>query len=189
MDILLTRRLELVPITLPMVEAVFAGRRDEAERIAGANLPEKWPGRALVEQAFCCPIDHLRREPESHLWGGRLMISRAAPRVVVGSVIVSSHPDDGTVEIGYGVENASQGRGSATEAVRAVVEWALVQPGVKRVTATTFPWHSASLRVIEKAGMRKSATREHDLLGEMLVFEIVPEMLAKSPVTDLSSSP
>jgi ribosomal-protein-alanine N-acetyltransferase len=187
MSPLLTRRLELVPITLPLVEAVFAGRRDEAERLAGAPLPEKWPGRQLVEQAFCCPIDHLRREPESHLWGGRLMISRAAPRIVVGSVIVSSHPDDGTVEIGYGVEGASQGRGYATEAVRAVVEWALAQRGVKRVTATTFPWHTASLRVIEKAGMRKSHTREHDMLGEMFVYEIVPSMLAAASLRDLSS--
>lgn len=178
MEVLITKRLLLIPITLPLVEAVFAGRREEAERLAGAPFPEKWPGRQLVEQAFCCPIDHLRREPESHLWGGRLLIARApAARSVVGSVIVSSHEDEGRVEIGYGVEQGSQGRGLATEAVAAVTHWALAQPGIRRVTATTFPWHTASLRVISKVGMKQVGTTEHDLLGEMLVFEVERHML------------
>jgi RimJ/RimL family protein N-acetyltransferase len=179
MEPLFTRRLELAPITLPLVEAVLAGRRDHAEQLAEARFPEAWPGRALIERAFCCPVDKLREDPASHLWGGRLMIARGGERVVVGSVIVNGPHDDGTVEVGYGVENASQGKGYATEAVRAVIDWALVQPRVRRVTATTFPWHKASLRVIEKAGMRAAGTVEHDFLGEMLVFESVPVLAAQ----------
>lgn len=166
-----TERLLLVPITLEMVEAVFAGDRARAESLAAARLPEAWPGRALIERAFSADLDAIRRDPAARLWGDRLMIAREAP-FIVGSVIFHGHPVDGVAEVGYGVELESQGRGFATEATRACVDWALTQPECAAVRATTFPWHKASLRVIEKVGMKQVATEEHDLLGEMLVFEI-----------------
>jgi RimJ/RimL family protein N-acetyltransferase len=166
-----TPRLILVPITLPLVEAVWAGRRDDAEAILGARFPSEWPGRALVERAFCCPIERLREDPASTLWGGRVMILRGDAPAVVGSVITSGSPDErGKVSVGYGVEASSQGKGFATEAVASVVEWSLAQPSVEQVTATTFPWNTPSLRVIDKVGMRFTERAEHDMLGEMWVF-------------------
>jgi ribosomal-protein-alanine N-acetyltransferase len=168
---LTTPRLVLVPITLPLVEAVWAGRRDEAEAILGARFPMEWPGRALVERAFCCPIERLRQDPASTLWGGRVMVLRCDNPAVVGSVITSGSPDErGTVSVGYGVEAASQGQGFATEAVAKVVEWSLAQSSVFQVTATTFPWNRPSLRVLDKVGMHFTERTEHDMLGEMWVF-------------------
>src|SRR5438445_431900 len=168
---LTTPRLELVPMTLAMVEAVMLGRRDHAESIANAKLPTAWPNRALVERAFTASLDAIRADPERRLWGDRLMLSTDGERRVIGSVVFHGAPgDDGIVEIAYGVEEGSQGMGLATEATRASVEWALAQRGVRVVTATTFAWHVASLRVIEKLGMRPAGTREHEMLGEMLVF-------------------
>ena len=168
---LTTRRLELVPLTLPMVEAIFAGDRAEAERLAGARLPAAWPGRALVERAFTADLSAIRADPQRRLWGDRLMIAREGERRVVGSVIFHGFPDDGVAEVGYGVEGESQGQGLATEATAACVEWALGQPGISAVSAATFPWHHASLRVIARVGMRRVGAREHDLLGEIWVFE------------------
>ena len=55
------------------------------------------------------------------------------------------------------------GSGNAAEHV--------ARAGVTAVQATTFPWHTASLGVIRNAGMRQVATRDHDTLGELLVFE------------------
>ncbi len=173
-DRLKTERLVLVPITVEMVEAVFAGDRARAEALAGARLPEAWPGRALVERAFSADLDEVRGDPARRLWGDRLMISAfndaAGPRIV-GSVIFHGRPEDGVAEVGYGVELESRGRGFATAATRACVEWALAQPECRAVQAVTYPWHKASLRVIEKVGMQQVGTREHDLFGELLVFE------------------
>lgn len=172
MGILQTPRLDLVPITLPMLEAVLEGRREDAEALVAARFPEEWPGRELVERAFACPIGRLRDDPASFLWGGRLFVTRAPDRVVVGSVILNGEPDStGTVEVGYGVDRASQGMGYATEGTAAVVAWALGQERVCRVTAATLPWHRASLRVIEKIGMQAVDTRPHELFGELIVFE------------------
>ena len=43
------------------------------------------------------------------------------------------------------------GQGYATEGTLACVEWALRQPGIRAVRATTFMWHRASVRVLEKS--------------------------------------
>jgi ribosomal-protein-alanine N-acetyltransferase len=168
-----TSRLDLEPITLSLVEAVIAGRRDVAEQLVDADLPETWPNRALVERAFCASLEAIQADPWRRLWGDRLMIRRDArgKRRVVGSVVFHGHPDDGIAEIAYGVEDGSQGEGLATEATTASVAWALAEPGIVAVQATTVPWHVASLRVITKLGMERVGVREHEILGDLLVFE------------------
>ena len=96
----------------------------------------------------------------------------AGDRRVVGSVVFHGRPGaDGIAEIAYGVEESSQRQGIATEATRACVEWALAHPECRAVRATTMQWHTASMRVIQKLGMVQVDTRDHELLGELLVFE------------------
>jgi RimJ/RimL family protein N-acetyltransferase len=95
-----------------------------------------------------------------------------AERRVVGSVVFHGAPSlEGIAEIAYGVEEGSQGRGYASEAVDACVAWALAQERVLCVQAATFAWHQPSLRVLAKVGMVPIGSREHETLGEMVVFE------------------
>ncbi|MBZ0237640.1 MAG: GNAT family N-acetyltransferase [Deltaproteobacteria bacterium] len=171
MPALRTERLDLFPVTLPFVEAVMAQDRARAEAICGARLPLAWPGPDLVARAFGLSLDAIRADPDCRLWGDTLLVTRGGEPRVVGSVIFHGRPPDGIAEVGYGVDEAEQRQGYASEATRACVEWALVQPGIDAVTAVTFPWHVASLRVIERCGMTRTDTREHPYLGEMLVFE------------------
>jgi len=172
--VLYSARLELRPITLAIVEAVMTGKRENVEELAGARVPEAWPGRALVERAFCASLEAIRADPHTRLWGDRLMIARPPgeePRVV-GSVVFHGRPGpDGVCEIGYGVEEQSQRLGFATEAVATSVAWALAQPETKLIQATTFGWHQASIRVLEKVGFARAGTRDHETLGELLVYE------------------
>ena len=170
---LYTARLQLVPITLPVVEAMMTGRRDDAEKVLEASLPDAWPGRALVERAFSASLDRIRESPEVRLWGDRVMLARSGPRRVVGSVVFHGAPcGDGTVEVAYGVEHESQGQGYATEAVGVSVEWALAQGGVRIVRATTPSWHLASRRVLEKCGFALVGSHDDgDMVGELLEYE------------------
>jgi len=169
---LLTERLELLPITRALVDAVVDGRRADAEAICNARFPEIWPGRTLVERAFSCPLDKLREDPESWLWGARVLVTRSGERLVVGSVVLDGKPDPtrGSVEVAYGIDGKYQGRGYATEGTDAVVRWALDQNVVKRVTASTFPWHVASRRVLTKIGMHEVGTRETEMFGDLVVY-------------------
>ena len=172
-DVLVTERLLLEPITLEMVEAVVRGDRQTAEALARARLPDEWPGATLIHQGFGASLDAVRADPARRLWGDRLLISRHGDRRVLGSVVFHGYPgEDGVVDVGYGVAAAAQRQGIATEGTRACVRWALEQPGVRAVRATTFPWHVASLRVIERCGMRREGAREDDIWGELWVFSI-----------------
>jgi [ribosomal protein S5]-alanine N-acetyltransferase len=172
MEVLVTPRLLLEPVTLRVVEASFAGDRATMEALLGAKVPDAWPGRALIERAFSASLEHIRTNPEGRLWGDRLMITRVGDeRLLVGSVIFHGHPADGIAEIGYGVEERFQCQGFASEATRACVEWALTQPGVNGVTATTPSWHTASIRVLERSGLARTGMEDHPALGEVVRFD------------------
>jgi RimJ/RimL family protein N-acetyltransferase len=166
-----TPRLELVPITLDALEAVITGDKPAAERIVGAAFPEAWPNDALIARAFPYSLDAIRADPGTRLWGDTLVLTRDARPRVVGSVVFHGKPVDGVAEVAYGIEDGSRGQGLAAEATCACVDWALTQPGIVAVQATTFPFHAASLGVIRRLGMTKVGTRDHEVLGELLVFE------------------
>jgi ribosomal-protein-alanine N-acetyltransferase len=171
MKVLVTERLELVPIALPLVEAVLTGDRARAEKELGVALPGAWPNRALVERAFYASIDAIRAAPETRLWGDRVIFTRAGARRVVGSVVFHGAPDeDGIVEVAYGIEEESQRFGYGTEATLASVEWALSEPHVRAVRAATPPWHVASQKVLERCGMVRIGERE-SALGELWEYE------------------
>ena len=63
------------------------------------------------------------------------------------------------VEILYGIDPPLWGRGYATEAARALLAWAFRDTGLPRVFAGTDPPNRASLRVLEKLGMRYHGIR------------------------------
>ena len=58
-------------------------------------------------------------------------------------------------EVGYLLHREYWGRGFATAACRAVVEWALSVPSIWRVWATCDAENHASARVLEKAGLTR----------------------------------
>jgi len=170
MPTLETPRLRIVPVTLEAIEAVLDHDKSRAEAVVGATFPDAWPNDDLVALGFPFSREALRTNPEVRLWGDSLVLLRDQPRVV-GSVVFHGHPSDGVAEVAYSIEECSRGQGLASEATRACVEWALAQEGIAAVQATTFPWHLASLGVIRHLGMVQVGTRDHDTLGELLVFE------------------
>jgi len=70
----------------------------------------------------------------------------------VGDLCFKGPPSHGEVEIGYGIRDAYQGKGFATEAAGALTDWAFSQPDVYYVTAETEPNNRKSKRVLEKLG-------------------------------------
>jgi RimJ/RimL family protein N-acetyltransferase len=170
MPALETPRLRLLPLTLESIEALLDQDRARAEAIVGAAFPPDWPNAQLLDVGFPYSRAAIRAAPQTRLWGDSLVVLRDEP-LVIGSVVFNGYPADGVAEVGYGIAERSRGNGMATEATRACVEWALGQTGIAAVQATTFPWHVASLGVIRNVGMQHVATREHDTLGELLVFE------------------
>jgi RimJ/RimL family protein N-acetyltransferase len=67
--------------------------------------------------------------------------------------MIDLHMRGSTVGLGYVIACSHQRKGYATEATRAIIEWAFQQPTIYRVNASTDVENVASQRVLEKAGM------------------------------------
>jgi len=67
---------------------------------------------------------------------------------------VGARVDGHKLELGYVLAKKFWGKGYMTEAVRAIVEWALTENDVYRVWAVCDIENPASARVMEKAGMK-----------------------------------
>lgn len=149
-DVIVTERLELRPVTAAVVRADIAGP-DELGAALGAAVPEGWPP-PLVADALPHMAEFLEHHPELAPWGARYWISRVtgAP-VLVGMGGFKGAPAAGGAELGYSVVEAFQRRGYATEAVAAMVAWALGR-GVELVVAHTLPALTASIKVLQRNG-------------------------------------
>jgi RimJ/RimL family protein N-acetyltransferase len=73
-----------------------------------------------------------------------------------------------TVEVGWRLSSAWWGRGLATEAARASIEYAFGPLGLASVVSIIDPHNDASLRVAAKLGMRPDADRVHPVNGRRL---------------------
>lgn len=103
--------------------------------------------RGHVEQSLA----FYERIGASPPWVGYLAVDASGS--AVGVCGFKGDPDaEGAVEIAYGTLPDREGRGHATEMVRALVALTRRQPGVTIVLAHTLPERNASCRVLEKAG-------------------------------------
>ncbi len=67
--------------------------------------------------------------------------------------MIDLHIRDCTVGLGYVIARSHQRKGYATEATRAIINWAFQQSTIYRVNASTDVENIASQIVLEKAGM------------------------------------
>jgi RimJ/RimL family protein N-acetyltransferase len=135
---ILTKSLRLVPQTLEglsaQIEAMTPAEKahlspDWLAQLHASTLADPWVhGFVLVHQASCG---------------------------VIGTGGFKGPPSaDGMVEIAYGVEPEYQGKGFATEAAQALVDYAFGSDRVRLVRAHTLPESNASTRVLTKCGFR-----------------------------------
>ena len=91
-------------------------------------------------------------EPSPWIHGFRMV--RKDTGDVIGSCSFKGPPRDGVVEIAYGVSPEVEGKGYATEAARALTDFARASGEVRTIRAHTLPTGAASQRVLAKCGYR-----------------------------------
>lgn len=107
-------------------------------------------------------LDMLRASPEQDIWRHGFAVIEKASQVVVGNVAFVGPPDDtGEVEIAYGIAPAFQGKGYATQAAAAIIQFAFADERVKTAIAHTLPEENASTRVLTKNGFRFTGEIHH----------------------------
>lgn len=108
---------------------------------------------AQMKQAYSEMLQGCINNPTQHLWYTVwLMQLKENNKTIIGDLCFKGLDENGTVEIGYGIHGAYQGKGLTTEAVIAMAKWAAAQPGVLHIEAETSPENAASKRVLQKAG-------------------------------------
>lgn len=152
-----TPRLTLVAAPAELVRALRDGDTGRAEGLLGAALPAGWPDEELAG-ILPAALARLSADPATLGYGVWVAVGRD-PRTVVGSAGFIAPPDHGTIELGYGIHPDHRGLGYATEAAAALVRFGLHRDGVRRVTAECEQENAASIRVLEKIGMRRLDTR------------------------------
>jgi RimJ/RimL family protein N-acetyltransferase len=108
---------------------------------------------------------------------GPYFMVRKADGAVVGEIGAGWHRASATAQVGYTVVEPSWGRGYATAALRALLGHLLADRRVRRVVAETLEEHTASRRVMEKAGMRYHHSRVGEIDGRnlpLVVYEASP---------------
>jgi len=80
---------------------------------------------------------------------------------MVGDICMCGEPNaEGEVEIGYGTYDEFRPKGFMTEVVTGIIKWAVAQPIVKSITASTDKTNAASFKVLKKNGFIKTGETE-----------------------------
>jgi [ribosomal protein S5]-alanine N-acetyltransferase len=146
-----TSRLLLRPFRREDADAVFSMYRDD--EVAYYMLPGPIT-RDDVEQSLANP------KP----WADRPHFAVVFEGQVVGDVVLEIGSRDAVANLGYAVARQHWGKGFATEAARAVVDYGFRTFGLAKIYARADPRNVASVRVMEKLGMRREALlRSHVL--------------------------
>lgn len=102
---------------------------------------------------------------------GLLAVERKVEGDVVGycGLIAGERGSEGEPELAFELLRRVWGRGYATEASMAVVDWA-GSSGYARVWATVWEWNTASRRVLDKLGFTETGREEVDAVRGATLF-------------------
>ena len=145
-----TERLFLVPSNAEMLHAAVEEDWPTLSRLlGGGDFAHRW---THFPEALLWMLDYLQDVPREAEWWNYFFVLRSEARLVGSGGFKGLPEPDGSVELGYEIADDYQGRGLATEAARALADWALQQPGVKALTAHTLAEENASTAILRKLG-------------------------------------
>ncbi len=128
---------------------------DAARFAAYRNHPDvarlqTWESYTLeAAQTLIAQMQHLEQPTQDHWY----QIAVTLENQLIGDLAFKL--EDRQAEIGFSFDPAFQGKGYATEAATALLEFAFTTLKLHRVHATTDPRNTSSMRLLEKLGFRK----------------------------------
>lgn len=129
----------------------------EAMRYVGDGLP-------LSREQTLRWIEKSEENYRKHGFGCMAVVAKEDGRLI-GYAGLINPTVDGEAEIIYGFKRHCWGRGFASEAAEAMLDFGFQRCGLKRIVATIDPANRASVRIAERLGMKYQEQRldEHNL--------------------------
>lgn len=143
---IMTHRLLIRPMTNEEIRALMGKTENEDLR-----------------QAYDEMLSGCEANPEQRIWYAPWKISLKKEDTYIGDIGFKGLQENHAVEIGYGILKEYEGQGFATEAVKALTEWAFANEEVYFVEAETAPENMASQKVLEKNGFSADGEGEEGL--------------------------
>ena len=98
---------------------------------------------------------------------------RSEPDELLGSVSLRRFARDRRAELGYWLGTDAWGRGYATEAAGALVEFGFREMNLQRIYAQVLAGNAASCRVLEKLGMQNEGIRRRHIRKGKQLHDVV----------------
>lgn len=144
------RRLE--PADLPAFSELFAD--EDALKYYG-------DGVALSSQEAAEKLTFFSRHWDEHGFSLGAIVRKDSEEVVgFGGLALSWWGATPEVFLSFLIARAMWGQGFATELAEHAVRYGFVELGLQRITATVHPANTRALRVVERAGMRRTGYAE-----------------------------
>lgn len=124
---------------------IYAASKEEMEQFIESQTID------VLKLAYSEMLNGCLNNPDQWEWYAIWMIE-SKDGTHIGELCFKGLDQNGIAEIGYGINDKYQNNGYATEAVKAVLEWAFTNPNVTAIEAETEPENTASKRVLEKCG-------------------------------------
>jgi [ribosomal protein S5]-alanine N-acetyltransferase len=164
-----TERLQLISCSAETIEALLAGT-------SGLAVPEGWPDEHVAGY-LRMRADQMRASPPWEEWLVRAVVLDAPDEPMVGYAGFHGPPGINgpgavdAVELGYTIFEPHRGRGYATEAAQALMDWAREEHGIHRFIASVAPGNAPSLAIVRKLGFVQRGEQWDEEDGLELVFE------------------
>jgi ribosomal-protein-alanine N-acetyltransferase len=151
-----TARLLLRPFTMADADAIFT-LHSNAYVLRFWDAPP-WSEHARAER-FIAACGRMAEEGS----GARLAMVRASDEAFIGWCSLTRwNPDYRSASMTYCLDDSAWGHGHATEAGRAMLQWAFDTLELNRVQAETDTRNTASARVLDKLGFVREGTLRED---------------------------
>ena len=124
---------------------IYAASQDEMEKFIESQTND------ILKTAYTEMLNGCIENPEQWEWYAIWMIE-LKDGTHIGEMCFKGLDSDGVVEIGYGIMEQYQEHGYATEAVKAISNWAFQEPKIFSIEAEIDSKNIASKKVLEKCG-------------------------------------
>jgi ribosomal-protein-alanine N-acetyltransferase len=165
-DPIVTQRLQLIPLHVDQLELALQNI-EALETSLNITILRPWM-TDRVRRAIGMKIDKMRKADLSqHDWLTYWLIVIKEENVGAGMLGFKGFPDEhGSTEIGYGIDEAHQGKGYMREAVQALIDWAFTHPFCNVITASEVE-NPASRRLLERLGAQLVEETNHSTSWEI----------------------
>jgi len=159
--IIKTDRLKLIPCDESILQGLIDGNLQKYEIIDGWVTDD-------TQEALPVFLSMVKTGESPLGWGMWLMVLKGTNFIIGGNGFIGKPDKNSSVEIGYSIAPEYRRQGLTLEACSALVKWAFEHEEVKAVKAKCESSNVASIKLLEKLGMKFLKSNKKRILEYVL---------------------